>query len=527
MKRIILIILSILLVVILVLTGMVWHNVRDRHPGYMLNLQLPASGTEAAAGQLRIGVAKIPITPKIEDTWVDADSNAKYEPGKGDTYVDNNGNGKFDAFYIAGFGNNRPAAGVHDDIWARAVVWDDGSLRIALVVLDAIGFFHDDVIQVREMVAKKNWHIDHVIVASIHDHEVPDLMGLWGAKFYKSGVNEDYLKFVQNQAVKAIGRAVEGIRPAYIKLAGIDSTAGDLVDDSRPPIVYDDAIRLMQFCDAKTDSVFGLFLNWGDHPETLGSRNLQITADFCHYWLEGIEKGIIYDGDMKRPGMGGTAIFANGAIGGLMTSLHCNVYDPWLKQKFRKAGFAKARAQGYRLAELVLNRVENGTWQTVTQPQIHLLAKTFLFPLQNKLFKLGGALGIFHRGFIKFKYLRSEIDLLTIGPAWILTIPGEINPEIVNGGVEQPEGADYPGEIIESPPLRSLMRGKYNFVIGLANDEVGYIMPKTHWDTEAPFTYGREKAFYGEVNSLGPETGPTLYKEAKEIIAKMVQWKVE
>ena len=117
--------------------------------------------------------------------------------------------------------------------------------------------------------------------------------------------------------------------------------------------------------------------------------------------------------------------------------------------------------------------------------------------------------------------------MLTIGPAWILTIPGEINPEIVNGGVEQPEGADYPGEIIESPPLRSLMRGKYNFVIGLANDEVGYIMPKTHWDTEAPFTYGREKAFYGEVNSLGPETGPTLYKEAKEIIAKMVQWKVE
>ena len=176
MKRIILIILSILLVIILVLVGMVWHNVRDRHPGYTLNLQLPEGGIEAAAGQLRIGVAKIPITPKIEDTWVDADSNAKYEPGKGDTYVDNNGNGKFDAYYIAGFGDNRPAAGVHDDIWARAVVWDDGSFRIALVVLDAIGFFHDDVIQVREMVAQKNWNIDHdgdptVLDGMEHQHQ--------------------------------------------------------------------------------------------------------------------------------------------------------------------------------------------------------------------------------------------------------------------------------------------------------------------------------------------------------------------
>ena len=88
----------------------------------------------------------------------------------------------------------------------------------------------------------------------------------------------------------------------------------------------------------------------------------------------------------------------------------------------------------------------------------------------------------------------------------------------MNGGIETPEGADFSGDPIEVPPIRQMMKGKYNFVIGLGNDEVGYIMPKTHWDTEAPYTYGSKKGFYGEVNSLGPDAGPTLYREVKKII---------
>ncbi len=116
------------------------------------------------------------------------------------------------------------------------------------------------------------------------------------------------------------------------------------------------------------------------------------------------------------------------------------------------------------------------------------------------------------------KYLRSEVNLLSVGSAQFLTIPGEINPEILNGGVETPEGCDFQIEPIEVPPLRELMTGTHKFVIGLANDEVGYLMPKSHWDTEAPYTYGVKKPMYAEVNSLGPDAGPTVYREAKALI---------
>ena len=52
--------------------------------------------------------------------------------------------------WIAGFSNQRAANGVHDDVWARVVVFDDGQSRLALVSLDAIGFRHDDVVEIRK-----------------------------------------------------------------------------------------------------------------------------------------------------------------------------------------------------------------------------------------------------------------------------------------------------------------------------------------------------------------------------------------
>jgi len=77
----------------------------------------------------------------LPDKWIDIDSNAQYEPEKGDTYIDGNHNGKFDAYWLAGYGNKRAANGVHDEIWARAIVIDDSASVVGLVFLDAIGFF--------------------------------------------------------------------------------------------------------------------------------------------------------------------------------------------------------------------------------------------------------------------------------------------------------------------------------------------------------------------------------------------------
>ena len=58
-------------------------------------------------------------------------------------------------------------------------------------------------------------------------------------------------------------------------------------------------------------------------------------------------------------------------------------------------------------------------------------------------------------------------------------------------------------------------------MFGLANDEIGYIVPKSQWDAKAPYTYGRDSRPYGEVNSLGPETAPLIHKNIKAMLEEL------
>ena len=71
---------------------------------------------------------------------------------------------------------------------------------------------------------------------------------------------------------------------------------------------------------------------------------------------------------------------------------------------------------------------------------------------------------------------------------------------------------------MEVPPIQDVIRTKYKFYLCLSNDEIGYIIPKSEWDVEEPYLYNSKKDFYGEENSLGPETAPIIYKEIVNVI---------
>lgn len=496
--------LKIILVVILLilLAGKLAFNfqVRDRHKNYSFNHQINLS----AEGKISAGFGAVSITPTITDTWNDVDNNARYEPEKGDSYNDNNNNGKFDAYWIAGFHNKRAANGVHDSIWARTMLIDDGTTRIAIVSLDAIGFFHDQVVDVRKKLSP-DLEIDYCMIASTHVHEAPDLMGIWGESDYKNGVNKEYKEFVINQTVKSIENAVDDLELVNLSFAKDANSALPLVKDTRKPIVHDPGMYIIQ-AKSKDGNVKGTLVSWANHPETLWSNNLLITSDFPHYFREGVEKKL-----------GGICVYLNGAIGGLITT-HPTlpVQHPVSGKEIKEACFEKAEAQGMILANIATKAIKSSE-EFISSGKIELQAKTFTLPFENTLFRLAAVAGIIDRGMTGKWQVRTEIAAWKIGPASFLTIPGEIYPEIVNGGIESPEGQDFDLSPIETPPLRELMTGEYKFVFGMANDELGYIIPKSEWDNEAPWIYGN-KELYGEENSIGPETAPIIYSVATELL---------
>ncbi len=493
-----------------------FSNMKDRHPGYRADMKI----LNSESSELKAGFAAVAITPEVPDRWVDVNNDQKYKPKDGDYFIDGNGNGKFDPVWIAGFSNNKPANGVHDDIWARTMVVDDGKTRLAIVILDVIGFMHDDVVDVRKMLPGE-LGLTYTIIASTHTHEGPDMMGIWGKSPLKSGVNPEYMKFVKEQIVKSVTQAVGNIRPAILEISQDLTGAAHLVKDTRKPEVFDSGLRFIKAIDKENGAVMGSILSWGNHPETLWSGNLLISSDFPHFFREGVEKGVFNGDSLVKPGIGGVAVFMNGAVGGLMcTHPSLGVVDPFTGEELKKPSFEKALAEGNQLSMLALDAMENPS-EIIEKAGISLVVRTLKLPIKNKIFRLGAALGILNRGTAGWMKMRSELAVLKIGEVSIVTVPGEIYPEIVNGGVEAPEGADFGIDPVEVPPIREMMPGKYKFIIGLANDEIGYIIPKSQWDVKAPFAYGREKAQYGEVNSLGPETAPILHQNIKEMLEEL------
>jgi hypothetical protein len=512
--------LAIALIILISLAG-TWiysiYQFRDRHDGYWIDLNL-----ESSQKQILAGFSKVDISPEIPDTWVDVNGDARYNPEDGDTYTDGNGNGKFDAVWLAGFHKARAAQSILDPLWARAMVLDAGNVKMALVVIDMIGYGNDDVIATRKLILESNPELDYVIISSTHVHSSPDLLGIWGESDYKSGVDPTYLTQVQSGIQAAVSQAASKAKPAYFKFTEEMELLKPLVGDTRNPQVFDAGLKIMQVLDRDTNLTLGTIMNWGNHPETLWAENIQISSDFAHPWREMVENGIIEKDSVIIEGVGGVAIWLNGAIGGLMTTHPTmEVLDPYSKKGYLKQSTDKVVAQGRALAKITLETMADSAAVLVHDTELAIRAETIELKMDNQLFHLASFLGIFDRGFTKWKHIRSEVAAWKLGPATFVHVPGELYPEILHGGIESPIGGDFGIEPLEVPALQSQIPGQFKFFVGMSNDMVGYIIPKSQWDMEPPYTYQNEKRPYGEVNSLGPETAPKIHAEVLKVLEEL------
>ena len=76
---------------------------------------------------------------------------------------------------MAGFaGRVFPSLAVHDPLWARAVIFDDGKQRIGLVQMDLIGVWETTAAKVREGAAKSAGVVPSgLMLSGTHTHSGP------------------------------------------------------------------------------------------------------------------------------------------------------------------------------------------------------------------------------------------------------------------------------------------------------------------------------------------------------------------
>src|SRR5256884_499705 len=185
--------------------------------------------------------------------------------------------------YLAGFGHNRIATGVHDNLYARCLALAAGGQILVLCSVDVIGLFYDDVLKIREQMKVQAPEVSHLIVASTHVHEGPDTLGLWGPDPLHTGMDENYLDSLDSQIVSTAVRASHSMQAARLELSRDDHPLlGMLQSVDRPPIVKDPYLFVMRLTSVDAGLPIAVLVNWSGHPETLGGENTEITADYPH-----------------------------------------------------------------------------------------------------------------------------------------------------------------------------------------------------------------------------------------------------
>jgi len=491
--------------------------------------------TPPSALLLKAGAAAETITPVDiqgrlwQEPYTDDNGNGRYDPpdpqnpsAPSDRFEDTNHNGKWDGPFLAGFRHKKSyytATGVHDPLWTRVLVLQYGDVKVALVALDVVGYLYPEVQAIRKEAADLGFR--QLIVASTHTHEGPDTVGLWGPNPFTDGKDPRMMQHIRRQTVAALRVANGRLQPARLTLAKtiLPETFGPIIGDFRDPIVLDNRLTILKLEDLKGHAI-ATVVNGAIHPETSGGQGSLISSDFPHYVREGIEKGGFTVQGRTVQGIGGTAIYINGAVGGLMTTLRTKIKDE-SGNILPQRSWEKMQRIGELIAGAVLESLRSST--PVSIRGLDVKTKTLMIPLDNRYLQTLISKGVIQRETYTNgqpvrppaigQDVQTEVDLITLlggtdtkdlqpkpieSPlAQIITVPGELFPEIALGGyledtdtcwtvTERKKSIDGIGKeriaaanpgTAKEPILREFLTAPYTFLFGLANDELGYIVP--------------------------------------------------
>jgi hypothetical protein len=486
---------------------------------------------DSGDGRLYAATAKRDITPLVEP-FVDLNGDGRWDPGE--PFTDLNGNGKFDPCWMAGFNSGRQAWGVHDPTWVRCYVLKQNETTLAHCVIDAVGWFREETESVRHDLDPK-LGVDLLMMSATHEEETKDTTGGWGPDDTTSGYDEQYMARIRALTVEAVTEAVGRLKPAKLSLGSIavEDAGGDsthYMSDHRDPQVMDNVLHLLQLDGADDGKPIVTIINWNIHPTATTGNNRYVTSDMPHFLRETVEQGT-----------GSDVVYVSGSVGGLIGT--GDVLTPTDDGRMidEKQGFAFAEALGRNVGRFALKAFAART--EAPSPRLAFRTSVFDVHVENLLFQAQSFIPIYHKPFFgvdkslpltgaNTPLTQTEAAYITLGPAAIITCPGELLPELFIGGYDGSHSHGWPllrdmrtphpnlALAPQGPYLIDVMGGDraHRMVFGLTLDFTGYIIPPYDFtvDQVAPYIKEAFGKYYEETNSLGPRSAP-------EIVGTMTQ----
>lgn len=376
-----------------------------------------------------------------------------------------------------GVGPSQPTTGKRGELSARAMVLQQGETKVAIVQLDLLGF--PSVLTARVHKQVPRIPAQNILIGSTHTHSAPDCYGFPGLGG-KSSANLEYMDFVCNQAAAAVNAAIDNLQTAHLKIATGDAK-GKIAYNFYAPELYDPRMSVIQAVTPAGETISTL-VNYAVHPEVLGNQVGVVSPDLVGPLCDKLEADL-----------GGMAMFMNGAQGGMITADNRLLDEPSdpLKARWNDA---RTWEECLRIGRLMASEAERivKDAKPQTDPALACYAQEVKFPVASDLMWI-----IILESPLKYphnrdKSITTRLNLVNIGDAQILTIPGEALPNI----------GYY---------LKRNMKGEHNLLFGLTNDAFGYILTKVDFDSFDRYEYISR-------TSLGEMTGEILIENALKMI---------
>jgi hypothetical protein len=378
-----------------------------------------------------------------------------------------------------GMGKPNPAREKRGEITARAIVFRKGDASVAVVSLDLIGF--PSVLGDRVRAKVSRIPADHILIGSTHTHSAPDCYAFPDGKGGHTG-DLNYMDSVCVKAAEAVNEAIDHLQPAWIKIA-TGEAQGKIAYNYYAPDLYDRRMSVIQAVSPEGKTIATL-VNYAIHPEVLGNNVGILSPDLVGPLCEKIESSA-----------GGTALFMNGAQGGMVTADNRNLAQPRDQQRAYwndSRTWEECLRIGHLMAVEALRIVKDAPDQK--DPTLFCDSIVVRFPVDSILMWgviLGSPLKYSHND---DQSINARINLVNLGTAQVLTIPGEALPNI----------GFY---------VKRKMRGKNNLLFGLTNEAFGYILTKVDYQSFPRYDYVSR-------TSLGEMTGEILIEKSLEFVNK-------
>ena len=366
-----------------------------------------------------------------------------------------------------GVGPSHKVTRKEGELNVRALVFEQDDTRVAIVSADFLGF--PARLGNKARAAIQGIPAENILIGATHTHSAPDCYGFPDGQGGTAS-DEKYLESVCAKIAEAVNEAVSKLEPAKLKIA-TGKAQGKIAYNYYAPQLYDPRCHVIQALNA-SGKPFATLVNYAVHPEVLGNSVGICSPDLV---------GPLYDRIAEKGG--GTAIFMNSAQGGMVTA------DNRVPEGRDARTWAECERIGTLLADEALRIVQDAPEQA--SPKLFCKARPLTLPvdspLMRALFKqLPGSPGG------DTKSVTTQLNVVNVGNAQILTIPGEALPNI----------GYY---------LKRKMHGQHNLLFGLTNDAFGYILTKEDYDSFDRYAYVSR-------TSLGEHTGQVLVEEALKFV---------